>query len=344
MDEVDALLARLARRPARARVATPDDESRRRRRVGAPRRRAEPGRSRSEACDDGVPTAESDARLPSRSRRPAAGSASDRSSDGSTRADHVSRCRRRRRRSAALPLGAVDARLRRLPRRRVGAADPRRRRPLRAADPRGVPVGAVVADDPAQARELPGGLRRLRHRRGRGVRRRPTASGCSPTPASSATGPRSTRRWPTRARRWRSTSGSPTLIWRFAPDEPPGAVDLGDVPAQTAESTALAKELKRHGFRLRRPDDGVRADAGRRPGQRPPRRLLGAHRLEEEPRSRDRSDEPSSPSRRAGPRVGTARPCTTADGAHRARPLGASPRWPAAQQPCARSPRCRRPG
>ncbi|MGH3506242.1 MAG: DNA-3-methyladenine glycosylase I [Nocardioidaceae bacterium] len=38
------------------------------------------------------------------------------------------------------------------------------------------------------------------------------------------------------------------LIWRFAPDERPAPKTLADVPAITTESTALAKELKRHGF------------------------------------------------------------------------------------------------
>ena len=49
--------------------------------------------------------------------------------------------------------------------RRVGPPRARRRAALRAPLPRGVPVGALVADDPAQARGLPGGLRRLRRRR-----------------------------------------------------------------------------------------------------------------------------------------------------------------------------------
>ena len=51
---------------------------------------------------------------------------------------------------AALPLGGLDPRLRRLPRRRVGSAGPQRERPLRAADPGGVPVGSVLDHDPAQ--------------------------------------------------------------------------------------------------------------------------------------------------------------------------------------------------
>ena len=40
------------------------------------------------------------------------------------------------------------------------------------------------------------------------------------------------------------------LIWRFAPDDRPAPKGLGDVPATTAESTAMAKELKRRGFRF----------------------------------------------------------------------------------------------
>ncbi|MEZ0066140.1 DNA-3-methyladenine glycosylase I [Streptacidiphilus sp. MAP12-20] len=41
------------------------------------------------------------------------------------------------------------------------------------------------------------------------------------------------------------------LIWDFAPDPaPPAPKSLSDVPAVTPESTALAKELKRKGFRF----------------------------------------------------------------------------------------------
>ena len=38
------------------------------------------------------------------------------------------------------------------------------------------------------------------------------------------------------------------LIWGFAPPDRPAPMVLADVPAVTAESTALAKELKRRGF------------------------------------------------------------------------------------------------
>ncbi|WP_037607932.1 DNA-3-methyladenine glycosylase I [Streptacidiphilus rugosus] len=45
--------------------------------------------------------------------------------------------------------------------------------------------------------------------------------------------------------------GLDALIWSFAPDPAPAAPkSLADVPAVTQESTALAKELKRRGFRF----------------------------------------------------------------------------------------------
>jgi DNA-3-methyladenine glycosylase I len=40
------------------------------------------------------------------------------------------------------------------------------------------------------------------------------------------------------------------LIWSFAPDGRPAPRALAEVPAVTPESTALAKELKRRGFRF----------------------------------------------------------------------------------------------
>jgi DNA-3-methyladenine glycosylase I len=45
--------------------------------------------------------------------------------------------------------------------------------------------------------------------------------------------------------------GLSDLLWSFAPDPPgPPPVTTRDVPAVTAESTAMAKELKRRGFRF----------------------------------------------------------------------------------------------
>jgi DNA-3-methyladenine glycosylase I len=40
------------------------------------------------------------------------------------------------------------------------------------------------------------------------------------------------------------------LIWSFAPDRRPAPRSRADIPAVTPESTALAKELKRRGFRF----------------------------------------------------------------------------------------------
>ena len=71
----------------------------------------------------------------------------------------------RRRRRRPLRLGRLHARLPRLPRRRMGPPRRRRRPAVREALPRGLPVRPVVADDPAQARELPRRVRRLRLRR-----------------------------------------------------------------------------------------------------------------------------------------------------------------------------------
>ncbi len=45
--------------------------------------------------------------------------------------------------------------------------------------------------------------------------------------------------------------GLDELVWRFAPTPPgPAPRTLSDVPAVTPESTALAKDLKKHGFRF----------------------------------------------------------------------------------------------
>jgi DNA-3-methyladenine glycosylase I len=40
------------------------------------------------------------------------------------------------------------------------------------------------------------------------------------------------------------------LLWSFAPPSRPRPVRVSDVPATSAESTAMAKELKRRGFRF----------------------------------------------------------------------------------------------
>ncbi|GAA4247107.1 DNA-3-methyladenine glycosylase I [Dactylosporangium darangshiense] len=44
--------------------------------------------------------------------------------------------------------------------------------------------------------------------------------------------------------------GISALLWSFAPEARPRPVDFTAVPAVTAESTAMAKDLKRRGFRF----------------------------------------------------------------------------------------------
>ena len=168
-----------------------------------------------------------------------------------------------------------------LPRRGMGSPGPRRARDLRAALPRGVPVGALVADDPAQAAGVPGGVRRVRSRAGRRCSARPTSSGCSATPESSAIAARSRRRsrMPARpsrsarpASRWRALLGVTPRRRVPRPGSP------ADWQATTPESAALAKRLAHGRVPVRRPDDGLRRDASMRRGERPSRRLLGPRR------------------------------------------------------------------
>lgn len=45
-------------------------------------------------------------------------------------------------------------------------------------------------------------------------------------------------------------TGLDELLWSFAPPPRPRPRKIGDIPAVTPESTALAKELKRRGFRF----------------------------------------------------------------------------------------------
>lgn len=40
------------------------------------------------------------------------------------------------------------------------------------------------------------------------------------------------------------------LLWSFAPPARPRPADLSEIPAVTPESTAMARELKRRGFRF----------------------------------------------------------------------------------------------
>ena len=151
-------------------------------------------------------------------------------------------------------LGDDRPAVQRLPRRGVGPPGDDRARRLRAPLPRGLPVGALVDHDPAQARGVPRGVRGIRP----GARRRAsasgTSSGCSATPRSSATAARSRRRSRTPAATVAlREAGTPLheLFWSHrarrrtaaAARSPTGA-------ASTAESAALSKALRRRGFRF----------------------------------------------------------------------------------------------
>ena len=48
----------------------------------------------------------------------------------------------------------------------------------------------------------------------------------------------------------RESTGLVDLIWSYQPVEAPALDDAGNPPSQSPESIALAKELKRHGFRF----------------------------------------------------------------------------------------------
>ncbi len=123
-------------------------------------------------------------------------------------------------------------------------------RPVRAGQPGGVPERAVVADHPAQAGELPPRLRPLRHRARRRATPTATSTGSWRTPGSCATAPRSRPPSPTPARRPTSTSTSASCCGRSRRRRGRGPPTCPDVPAVTPESQAMAKELKRRGFRF----------------------------------------------------------------------------------------------
>ena len=133
----------------------------------------------------------------------------------------------------------------------MGAFPPRRPRSFRTTDPRGVPGRSLVVDDPASAR------------------RSPAFDGFDPAivaeygpddvarllvmPASSAT----VSRWPPqfRTRRRSSRPERVRLIRCLHLAVCTGrawaaAKSLGDIPATTAESDAMSKDLKRRGFRF----------------------------------------------------------------------------------------------
>ena len=91
--------------------------------------------------------------------------------------------------------------------------------------------------------------------RGGPVRGRPTSTGWSPIPASSATAARSSP--PSQNAKAvlgvREQHGSlDAYLWGLVPDAPSRGRrgTTGEIPAETPESRALSKELRRQGFRF----------------------------------------------------------------------------------------------
>ena len=138
-----------------------------------------------------------------------------------------------------------------------GAPVPRRRRAVRAARARVVPGRAVVVDDPAQARGVPGRVPRASIRRSWPPSTRPTATRLmadagivrngakiDATIGNAAALPgdraRSSGRSTRTSRRW----------CRHRPRACRRRASAGDIPATTPVSDALSADLKRRGFRF----------------------------------------------------------------------------------------------
>ena len=139
---------------------------------------------------------------------------------------------------------------------RPGVGIPGRRRPapVREALPRRLPVGPRLDHDPAQARGVSRGVRRLRLRARRAHGRARRRSACSATPASFATAARSSRRSTTRSARasWRRArlARGVLLALRARRAARPKKLtrDVLATMATSPESIALAKDLKRRGW------------------------------------------------------------------------------------------------
>ena len=168
----------------------------------------------------------------------------------------------------------------RLSLRGVGPAGHRRPRALRAAGPRGLPVRPLLAHHPAQARELPRRLRRLRYRDCGAASANATSSACWPTPASSATAarsrPRSRNAHAAVAARWSVPLADARLVLRARRAAGGPRATLADLPALDPRVHRSVQGAQAARLSLRRPHHRLRHDAGLRPGQRPPARLLGA--------------------------------------------------------------------
>src|SRR5262245_31750643 len=143
------------------------------------------------------------------------------------------------RRQAALRLVRRRSALRRLPRSRVGLPRALGPAPVREGVPGGLPVGPLLADHPEEARELPRALRRLRLR-ARDVTRLLGDAGIVRHRGKIESTVNNARR----ALELVEEAGSLRAFFaQWRRDRPyPGVV------AESPESKALSKELKRRGW------------------------------------------------------------------------------------------------
>ena len=112
----------------------------------------------------------------------------------------------------------------------------------------GFQSGPLLADHPAEAREFPRSLRRLRFREGGEVRRARRRSAASPMPASSAIAARSSRSINNAKPRAGAVAEAGSLaafVWRYEPD-PKSA------PEADRSGAAIAADARRNRSRSRR--------------------------------------------------------------------------------------------
>ena len=150
-------------------------------------------------------------------------------------------------------LGDDRPALQRLPRRGVGPPGHDRAGRLRAPLPRGLPVGALVAHDPAEAGGVPGRVRGIRPGCASPASTSATSSGCSATPRSSVTAGKieatiANARATVELRAAGTPAGRALLVAR--PGVARAVAFPRRMPATTPESAALSKSLRRAGFRF----------------------------------------------------------------------------------------------
>src|SRR5262245_7262194 len=156
----------------------------------------------------------------------------------------------------------------------MGAAGRGRAGPLREAVPGRVPVGPLVADDPAQAGGVPGRVRRLRPGPGGDVRRRGRRAAARGRGDRAA--PRQDRgRDRERARRARPACDREAVARArvVVPGRRAGAALVPRLAGDDSGVGGTVQGAAEGGFPLRRADDGLLDDAGLRRRERPPRNV-----------------------------------------------------------------------